>query len=128
MFMSLDFLYVPSANVEVETRYFTEVLGGELEFSVKAMATRVAGIRLGAGPLLLLAGHLKGDTPILIYRVGDLNSTMSEMEGHGWQPTEAFEIPHGPCCVFTAEGGMRLGLYELERPEAFAHFAGRVDP
>jgi hypothetical protein len=38
------------------------------------------------------------------------------------------EIPHGPCASFRAEGGQRLAVYELVRPEANAHFAGRIDP
>jgi hypothetical protein len=41
---------------------------------------------------------------------------------------DEFEIPHGPCAAFRAEGGQRLAVYELTRPEATTHFDGRIDP
>ena len=38
------------------------------------------------------------------------------------------EIPHGPCASFVAEGDQRFAIYELVRPDANAHFSGRIDP
>jgi hypothetical protein len=49
------------------------------------------------------------------------------MEARGWQREGTFEIPHGPVCSFTTPGGHRLAVYELTRPEAEEHFAGRRD-
>jgi hypothetical protein len=49
------------------------------------------------------------------------------MEARGWKCEGTFEIPHGPVCSFRAPGGHRLAVYELTRPEAEEHFAGRRD-
>jgi hypothetical protein len=37
------------------------------------------------------------------------------------------EIPHGPIAEIACPGPQRLALYELTRPGADAHFAGRRD-
>jgi hypothetical protein len=128
MFLSLDFLYVPSKPPGPVVAYYTGVLGGTLQFRVKAMGTEVAAVKLSEeGPLVLLAEHLEGVQPILIYRVGKLRDAMRELERRNWKRGEVFDIPHGPCCTFTAEGGQRLAIYELARPDANTYFLGRFD-
>lgn len=124
----LDFVYMPSADVAADMAYFTSVLGGRLAFAVEGMGTRVAMIELSeAPPRVLLAGHLEGDRPVLVYRVADLASAMAELEARGWQREPTFEIPHGPVCSFRTPGGHRIAIYQLVRPEAEEHFAGRRD-
>jgi len=128
LFEQLDFLYSPSSDVQRDMDYFTRVLGGRLVFAVDAMGTRVAAIELApASPLLLLADHVEGESPILVYRVKDLRSAMAQLEQQGWQPETTFEIPHGPCCSFRTPGGQRIAIYQLTRPEAAGHFNGRRD-
>jgi hypothetical protein len=127
-FEQLDFVYMPSSNPADDVRYFTEVLGARLLFAVDGMGTRVAMVELGNGPpRLLLAGHLHGERSVLVYRVASLSTALDEMEARGWQREGTLEIPHGPVCSFTAPGGHRLAVYELTRPEAEEHFAGRRD-
>ncbi len=127
-FEQLDFLYVPSADVARDTRWFTDVLGGRLVFAIEAMGTRVAMIELtDSPPRLLLTDHLEDDRPILIYRVADLDAAVAELTGRGWEPVGALEIPPGPCVSFRGVGGQRIALYERSRPEVEAHFAGRRD-
>jgi hypothetical protein len=126
MFEQLDFIYTPSRDVAREMKYFTDVLGARLVFAIQSMVTKVAMLELTEGPpFLLLADHLEGERPLLIYRVGDLRATLKEMESRGWVREETFEIPQGPCCSFVAEGGHRVGLYQLTRPDVAEHFAGR---
>ena len=126
--LRLDFLYMPSVDVAADALYFTEVLGGRLVFAVEEMGTRVAMVALTEEPpRVLLAGHLDGDRPVLVYRVADLNEAMSELEARGWQRAATFEIPHGPVCSFRTPGGHRLAIYELTRPQIEDHFAGRRD-
>ena len=128
MFESLDFLYVPSADVAADMAYVRDVLGGEVVFAVDGMGARVAAIRLTkAPPLVLLTDHLEGDRPILVYRVADLRAALAELESRGWEREGTFEIPHGPVCSFTVPGGHRFALYQLTRPEVGAHFEGRFD-
>ena len=127
-FVQLDFLYCPSGDVAAEASYFTDVLGGELVFAIESGGTRVAAVRLTGGPpLFLLADHVEGDRPILVYRVDDLAASLVELQARGWQPVGTFEIPHGPCCSFRTSGGHRVALYQLTRPEVAAHFEGRRD-
>lgn len=127
-FLSLDFVYMPSRNVAADIAYFTDVLGGRLVFAVEGMGTRVAMVELTeAPPRVLLAGHLEGDQPVLVYRVEDLKRAMRDLAARGWQRESTFEIPHGPVCSFRTTGGHRLAIYQLVRPEVGEHFEGRRD-
>jgi hypothetical protein len=127
-FLSLDFLYVPTADPERDFAYYTTTLGGVPVFRIKSEGTEVSAVRLSeSGPLILLADHLEGELPILIYRVASLTGAKRALKQRGWTMEEEFEIPHGPICTFTAAGGQRLAIYELTRPNADEHFAGRFD-
>ena len=129
MFDQLDYVYMPSRDVTADVTYFTEVLGGRLVFAIDGMGTRVAMVALTDDPpRILLAGHLDGDRPVLVYRVDDLPASMAELEERGWTPGHTLEIPQGPVCSFTAPGGQRLAIYQLTRPGVEeANFAGRRD-
>jgi len=127
-FEQLDFIYMPSSDPAEDVRYFTEVFGARLVFAVEGMGTRVAMVELGGGsPRLLLAGHLHGERPVLVYRVPSPSQALDDMEARGWQREGDFEIPHGPVCSFRTPSGHRIAAYELTRPEAEEHFAGRRD-
>ena len=129
MLEHLDYVYMPSRDVAADMTYFTEVLGGRLIFAIDGMGTRVAMVELTDGPpRILLAGHLDGDTPVLVYRVDDLTAAMADLERRGWTPGHTLEIPQGPVCSFTAPGGQRLAIYQLSRPGVEeASFVGRRD-
>ncbi len=128
MFERLDYIYMPSRDVAADVAYFTDVLGGRLVFAVEGMGTRVAMIELTAEPpRILLAGHLEGDRPVLVYRVDDLDASIAELEQRGWTRGHTLEIPQGPVCTFSAPGGQRLAVYELSRPGVEASFEGRHD-
>jgi hypothetical protein len=127
-FEQLDFVYMPSRDVEADVRYFTDVLGARLTFAVDGMGTRVAMVELSANPpRILLAGHLEGDRPVLVYRVQDIDVAMDDLESRGWERGHTLEIPQGPICSFTTPGGHRLAIYQLTRPEVGEHFEGRRD-
>ena len=127
-FEQLDFLYVPSRDVAADLGYFTEVLGGRVRFAIEAMGTRVAAIQLSERPpLVLLADHLEGERPILVYRVADLGVALAVPAARGWQRQPTVEIPQGPRCSLWTPGGHRVALYQLTRPEVASHFAGRRD-
>jgi hypothetical protein len=127
-FQRLDFLYVPSRDVAGDLAFFSDVLGGRVVFAIDSMGTRVAAVRLTEDPpLVLLTDHLEGDRPILVYRVPDLATALTQLEGRGWRREHTFEIPHGPICSFAGPGGHRVAVYQLTRPEVAAHFEGRRD-
>jgi len=126
--LGLDFLYMPSDDVARDVEYFTGVLGARLEFAIEAFGTRVAMVRLTDDPpVLLFAGHLGGERPVLVYRVESLEAAMSALEARGWEPEPVLGIPHGPMCAFRTAGGHRIAIYELTRPGAAEHLAGRRD-
>jgi len=127
MLESLDFVYVPAADVDAEAQRYVEDLGARLAWRVRGMGTVVACLRLTeGGPDLLLSGHLDGTTPILIYRVSSYAEAVTRLRARRVELRE-LEIPHGPCASFRAAGGQRLAVYELSRPEAARHFEGRMD-
>jgi hypothetical protein len=127
-FEQLDFLYIPSADVAADVRWFTEVLGAQLVFAVEGMDTRVAMVQLtDAPPRILLAGHLEGEAAVLVYRVADLDVAVKELTQRGWRDGTRLEIPSGPCISYVAPGGQRIALYERTRPGVDAHFEGRRD-
>jgi hypothetical protein len=128
VYRSLDFVYVPTEDVDETARRYAEELGAELIWKVRGMGTVVACLRLSeAGPAILLSGHLEGSVPILIYRVDDYAATVARLRAAGLADLHELEIPHGPCASFSAPGGQRLAVYELTRPQAADQFAGRID-
>jgi len=128
MFEQLDYVYMPSRDVAADVGFFTEVLGGRLVFAIDGMGTRVAMIELTDGPpQLLLAGHLEGDRPVLVYRVADLDAAARDLESRGWTADQALEIPQGPVRSFAGPGGHRLAIYQLTRPGVVETFTGRRD-
>ena len=128
VFEQLDYIYTPSRDVAADVAYFTEVLGARLVFAIEGMGTRVAMVELTDGPpMVVLAGHLDGDRPILVYRVADLKAATAELRAGGSDLGHALEIPQGPVRSFTAPGGQRIALYQLTRPGVVDSFAGRRD-
>jgi hypothetical protein len=127
LFESLDFVYVPTEDVDASARRYVDSLAAELVWKVRGMGTVVACLRVsGGGPHILLSGHLEGERPILVYRVADYAATVVHLRAAGLHPHE-LEIPHGPCASFDAPGGQRFAVYELTRPDAAQHFDGRID-
>ncbi len=128
VFRGLDFVYLPSRDVAAEMKHYTERLGAELVFAIEAFGTRVAMLRVAADPPpLLLAGHLEGDQPVLVYRVDDLEQELASLSEREVAIAARFGIPHGPAAELALPGPQRIALYQLTRPEAEARLAGRRD-
>jgi len=128
MFDRLDFVYLPSRDVAADLEHFTHGLGAELVFAIEAFGTRVAMVRLApAPPPLLLAGHLQGDQPVLVFRVENLDRSVAELRDRDVELGIQFEIPHGRGAEITNPGPQRVALYERTRPDADERLAGRRD-
>jgi hypothetical protein len=128
LFRSLDFVYVPTEDVDASASRYVDELGAELVWKVRGLGTVVACLRVSdEGPAILLSGHLHGPRPILIYRVDDYAATIARLRAAGVAELHELEIPHGPCASFRAQDGQRLAVYELTRPQAAQHFDGRID-
>jgi hypothetical protein len=127
-FGSLDFLYIPSRDVAADVRHFTEALGAEAVFAIEAFGARVAMVRLSdERPAVVLADHLEGERPILVYRVEDLDAASSALADRGRDPGRELGMPHGPCYSFELPGGYRIAIYQLTRPGADQRLGGRFD-
>lgn len=69
-FLSLDFVYTPTHDIDGAISQHVEGFGADLEWKVRAMDTVVACLRVSdAGPRILLSEHVEGELPILVYRV-----------------------------------------------------------
>lgn len=66
-------------------------------------------------PALLLAGHLDGDSPVLVYRVESLDQTVSKLARSGIEVRARFEIPHGPGVELRGAGPQRVAVYQVVR-------------
>jgi catechol 2,3-dioxygenase-like lactoylglutathione lyase family enzyme len=127
VFQSLDYVYVPTADVDASAQRYVEALGAELVWKVRGMGTVVACLRVAdEGPQILLSGHLEGENPILIYRVPDYAEAVAALRAAATELHEV-ELPPGPCATFRAPGGQRLAVYERTRPGVEEHFAGRIE-
>ena len=124
---SLDFIYMPSRDPAAELEWFEQTLGVEAVFAIEAFGTRVAMLQPAEGPAILLAGHLDGERPILVFRVESLDAAAAELEAAGADVSGEFGIPHGPIREITAPGGHRLAIYELTRPGVAEQLQGRRD-
>jgi hypothetical protein len=128
VFLSLDYVYVPTGDVAAAARRYVEVFDAELLWQVRGMGTMVACLRVSeGGPAVLLSGHLDGENPVLVYRVASYQRAIEALRAGGVDPVHELEIPHGPCASFRAPGGQRFAVYELVRPGAVTHFDGRFD-
>ena len=123
----LDFIYMPSADVEGDLGHWVAGLGAHPLFAIEAFETRVAAVRVGEGrPLLVLAGHLEGDAPILVFRTADLEACLRDLEGRAIETAERFEIPPGPCATLRVPGP-RIAVYERTRSVIEDRLTGRFD-
>jgi hypothetical protein len=127
-FDALDFIYMPSRDTAADLRRFSEQLGARAVFAIEAFDSRVAMVELSDGPpAILLADHLEGEQPVLVFRVADLDQAVAQLERRGAQPGPRFGIPHGPICSLELQGGQRIAVYQRTRPEADEHLRGRRD-
>jgi glyoxalase/bleomycin resistance protein/dioxygenase superfamily protein len=127
-FLSLDYVYVPTEDVDAGIARWVETLGAELVWKVRGMGTVVACLRVeDEGPAVLLSGHLHGATPILVYRVDDYEAAVARAREAGANDLHELEIPQGPCASFGMPDGQRVAVYELTRPGTVGMFDGRVD-
>jgi len=116
-FGPLRYLYVGSKDVQKDLDYYTKVLGAEKIWDIPSMGTRVAALRLGKGPLILLADHRPAGSCIMIFQVESLTKISEKLRKHGWKPEGVvFEIPEGPCYRFNDPSGNPLAILEIVRP------------
>ncbi|HEX3325466.1 MAG TPA: VOC family protein [Actinomycetota bacterium] len=122
----LVYLYVGSADVESDLGFYRDQLGAEVAWRAQAFGADVAAVRLGEGPLLLLADHEPAPSVLCIWAVTDLDAAVAELRSRGWAGDDVrVEVPDGTCLVLSDPSGNRLGLLLQTRPNAMqAHRPG----
>ena len=119
-FGRLEYVYMGSRAFERDVTFYRETLGGEVVWNLEGFGAHVAAVRLGPGPLVLLADHRPAPSSILLFVVDDLKETAKLLRRRGWKyDGRSFEIPNGPCYVFEDPSGNRLGFFENVRPRPF---------
>lgn len=118
-FGELLYLYVGVADLAEDLRFYLEALGASLVWRFAAFGAEVAAVRLGLGPLVLLADHRPVPSVLPIWSVDDLEAAFRRLEDSGWTLTSGrVEVPDGPCLVLTDPSGNEVALLQQVRPDA----------
>lgn len=113
----LVYLYVGSADVANDVAFYRDRLAAELVWHRRALGAEVAALRLGEGPLVLLADHREARSVLPIWAVDDVESTQATLRDRGWTgPTTRVEVPDGPCLLLRDPSGNEIGLLQQVRP------------
>ena len=119
---------MPSRDPAAELEVFEKEHGWKVVFAIERFGTRVAMLQPAEGPpAVLLAGHLGGERPVLVFRVESLDAAIRELEETGGSVGPEMGIPFGPIREVEAPGGHRIAIYEMTRPEMHDRLAGRRD-
>lgn len=117
--LELAYLYVGSADTGRDVEFYREALGAELVWRFQAFEADVAAVRVGSGPLVLLADHRPPGTVLPLWSVDDLDATIADMKASGWDVDgPVVEVPDGPCLVVRDPSGVELGFLHRVRPGA----------
>lgn len=116
----LRFLYLGSADVGRDLAAYVAAAGGTVAWDKTAFGTRVAAVRLGPDPLLLLAGHRPSPSILPVFQVDDLGAETDRLRKAGWTVAgDVFEVPNGPCRLVKDPSGNELTLLQETRPDPF---------
>ena len=92
-------LYVGSDDVARDTRWYRDALGAEIVWAFDRFGAVVAALRVGEGPLLLLADHRPAGECRSIYAVDDLEPALAEVRRAGTTRIVEVGVPPGPCAI-----------------------------
>jgi predicted enzyme related to lactoylglutathione lyase len=113
----LVYLYVGSGDVGRDVAFYRDKLGGALVWRFKSFGAEVAAVRLGEGPLVLLADHRPVPSVLQIWAVEDVDRAEEALTAAGWKDSATrVEVPDGPCLVLGDPSGNEIGLLAQVRP------------
>jgi predicted enzyme related to lactoylglutathione lyase len=124
---ALAYLYVGSDDLDEDLAFYQESLGAEFVWRFDAFNTEVAAVRLGEGPLVLLAEHRDVPSCLPIWTVADLDAAISHLRASSFEyHGETAGTPDGPVHLFRDPSGNEIALLQQDRPNALA--AAYADP
>ena len=119
---ALVYLYVGSSDVGRDIDFYRRVLGAEVMWRFRAFGAEVAALRVGEGPLFLLADHRPAGSCLPIWSAPDLDAPAAALRAGGWhEKSVRVEVPDGPCLVFADPSGNQVALLRPDRPRALEH-------
>ena len=108
--------------------HYVDHLGASVVWAIEAFGTRVARVELAPDrPHLLLAEHLEGEQPVMVFRVAGLDEAEADLRARGAGFSARFGFPDGEGVEVEVPGPQRVAVYECTRPERGASLAGRHD-
>jgi hypothetical protein len=124
---TLVYLYVGSADVTADLAWYDEAMGGDLVWRFNAYGADVAAVRIGAGPLVLLADHRPVPSCLPIWSVRSLAASIEWLRATGWFETAVqVGVPDGPCVVLRDPSGNEVALLQQDRPDAMQQASQRA--
>lgn len=121
-FGELVYLYVGTRDLAADLAFYNEAMGADLVWRFQAFDADVAAVRVGAGPLVVLADHRPAPSVLPIWRVRSVDVCAEWLHATGWGAvTTRVGVPDGPCLVLRDRSGNELGLLQQDRPDAMAH-------
>ena len=116
------YIYVGSDDVEADLQFVVDGLGGELARRFHEFGADVAGVRMGDGPMYIVADHRAAGSVLPIIAVDDLDATAEALRSAGFSDLgTTVEVPDGPVMVLRAPAGNEVGLMHQVRPGALEH-------
>jgi predicted enzyme related to lactoylglutathione lyase len=114
----LRFVYVGTDDTEGSVAFYTATIGGRLRWRFQRFGADVAGIELGAGPLLLLADHRPAGSLLPIWAVTDLAEAERRLTSAGCRVVGPLGSPEGNAILFADPDGAEWALLQVDRPDA----------
>ena len=114
---ALRYLYLGTSNIQKDLDYYTKVLEAKKLWDLSSFGTRVAALRLGEGPFILLADHRPSPSCIMIYEVDDLKQASGSFEreaGNLWVNNSRSPKAHVTGSMIQA--ATHLPYYKLQDP------------
>jgi predicted enzyme related to lactoylglutathione lyase len=116
------YLYVGSDDVDADLKFFVDGLGGEQAWRFHEFDADVAGVRMGDGPMYIVANHRPAGSLLPIIAVDNLDATATDLKAAGFSDLgTTVEVPDGPVMVLRAPAGNEVGLMHQVRPGALEH-------
>ena len=113
----LVYLYVGSSDVGRDLGFYRDQLGSEVVWRSEGFGAEVAAVRLGDGPLVLLADHREAPSVLPIWAVSDLDEEVARLRATGWTgDARRVEVPDGPGVVLVDPSGNKVALIVRLRP------------